>query len=405
MGIPKLKVVMHLRKESPHAPPSLYDHAHRCPLRRPQSSAPGLALARLRTAGYRGQTPRRPAAGRYLGFLLVRRGQTLWLRLLPRKRTPGLLAANLPDRQRLTDGLLDALYLFGGRLPRRRCWVLAIDEHRTPFYGDRSTPGVAGGQKKHGSTYAYSYATAVLVHHRRRFTVGLAALTGGQRPHEIVATLLDQVRRRGLKVRGVAPDSGFDSGETLLLLQARQRPYTAPLRRKGRSNNRRNALWLLDVGAATTTAWKTDKTNQPVRTAAVVRRPREKDKKVYAFGGWGNRQAQSALRRAGQAKRWYRKRFGIESSYRQLNECKTRTTKKDVSYRLLLLGVALLLRQVWVWRTRQIACAQQLRPTQWVAGLPLAQLRDWLADLLKGKYKEEKEIHFGFPLLPKELEL
>lgn len=172
----------------------------------------------------------------------------------------------------------------------------------------------------------------MLVHHRRRFTVGLAALTGGQRPPEIVATLRDQVQRRGLKVRGVVLDSGFDSGETLLLLQAGQLSYTVPLRRKGRSDNRRNALGLLDVGTVTTTAWKTDKTNQPVSTAAVVvRRAGEKDKKVYAFGGWRNRQAQSALQRARQAKQGYRKRFGIASRYRQLNECKTRTTKKDVS--------------------------------------------------------------------------
>jgi Transposase DDE domain len=316
------------------------------------------------------------------------------------------LAANLPDRQRLTDGLLDALYLFGGRRLRRRFWVVAIDEHRTPFYGDRSTPGVTGGQKKHGSKYAYSYATAALVHHRHRFTVGLAALTGGQRPHEIVATLLAQMQRRGLNVRGVVLDSGFDSGETLLLLQAGRLSYTVPLRRKGRSNNRRNALWLLDVGTVTRTTWKTDKTNESVSTAVVVmRRAGEKDKKVYAFGGWGDAQARSALRRSRQAKRWYRKRFGIESSYRQLNECKTRTTKKDVSYRLLLFGVALLLRQVWVWLTRQLAFSQQLRPTQWVAEFPLAQLREWLADLLKSKYKEEKEIHLGpFPL-PDNLEL
>src|SRR5262249_26782562 len=46
--------------------------------------------------------------------------------------------ANLPDRDRLTGGLLDALYRFGTRRRRRRSWVVALDEHRTPFYGDRS---------------------------------------------------------------------------------------------------------------------------------------------------------------------------------------------------------------------------------------------------------------------------
>src|SRR5271168_5330856 len=46
------------------------------------------------------------------------------------------VAANLPDQNKLTEGLLDALYRFGSRALRRRCWVVAIDEHRDPFYGD-----------------------------------------------------------------------------------------------------------------------------------------------------------------------------------------------------------------------------------------------------------------------------
>jgi hypothetical protein len=311
------------------------------------------------------------------------------------------LHANLPSLEQLTTGLLDALYFFGARALRRRRWVLACDEHRTPFYGDRTTPGVTGGQKKHGTKYAYGYATAVLVHHRHRFTVALLALTGGEKPHAIVAALLDQVAARGLKLRGVVLDSAFDSGATLLLLQQRKVSYTVPLRKKGKSSNRRNALWDLEVGTVTTVAWHTEKSNQAVSTqAVVVRRPRDKDKKVYAFGGWGVEQARTARRRAGLAKRWYRKRFGIETSYRQMNEVKVTTTKKDVRYRLLLIGLALLLRQVWVWLTAQVARAWGLRPTQDVPALRLARLGEWLADLLKHKYKEEKVIHLGTPLLP-----
>ncbi len=310
------------------------------------------------------------------------------------------VAANLPDIDSLTGGLVDALYLFSSRALRRRKWVVAIDEHRTPFYGDRSTFGVTGGQKKHGTKYAYGYATAVLVHHRHRFTVGLIALTGGEKPHEVVAALLEQMETRGLKIRGVVLDSGFDSGETLLLLQERKFSYTVPLRRKGNRANRRNAIWELEVGTVTTVEWKTDKTNRPVSTQAVVmRRPKEKEKKVYCFGGWDAGQARSEARRASLAKRWYRKRFGIETSYRQMNEAKAKTTKKDVAYRLLLIGLALLLRQVWVWLTRQVARDRGLDPTQKVHELPLAVMLEWLADLLEGKYKEEKEIRLRTPLL------
>lgn len=148
--------------------------------------------------------------------------------------------ANLPDLNTLTHHLLDGLYLLFSRSLRRRAWVIAIDEHRTPFYGDRSTFGVTGGQKKHGTKYAFGYATAVVVHAGRRYTVGILALTGGEKPHQIVAALIKQVQQRGVKLRGVVLDSGFDSGDTLLLLQEHKVSYSVPLRRKGNSMNQRN---------------------------------------------------------------------------------------------------------------------------------------------------------------------
>jgi hypothetical protein len=307
--------------------------------------------------------------------------------------------ANLPGLDGLTRGLLDALYLFGSRALRRRRWVVAIDEHRCPFYGDRSTFAVTGGQKKHGTKYAFGYATCVLVHLRHRFTVGLIALTGGERPHEIVEALLAQMERRGLKLRGVVLDSGFDSGDVFLLLQGRKLSYTVPLRKKGNSKNKRNAVWELEVGTVARVSWKTDKGNRPVSTLAVVmRRPKEKQKKVYAFGGWGEAQARKQERRAALARRWYRKRFGIETSYRQMRQAKVKTTKKDVRYRLLLIGLALLLRQAWVWLTKHLARGLKLRPSQWVAVLPLERMGQWLADLLKALYKEEKVIPLASPL-------
>ncbi len=301
------------------------------------------------------------------------------------------VAANLPDQQRLQQGLLDALYAFGGRTLRRRRWDIAIDLHYCPFYGDRGTPGILGGQKKHGSKHHYAYATAVVIHRRHRYTVGLLALEEKAKPHEVVAALLDQVQQRGIRLRGVALDSGFDSGESVLLLQGRGLSYVVPLRRKGRGANRRNACWDLPVGTVTTLEWVTEKSRQQVRTeVVVVRRPDGKEgKKVYAFGGWGTA---AAVGRARQAKRAYRRRFGIETSYRQMNECKGRTTKKDVVYRLLLVGLALLLRQVWVWLTGQVARAWRYRPKQWLDVLPLARLLDWLREAVRRRYKEERSI-------------
>jgi hypothetical protein len=311
------------------------------------------------------------------------------------------LAANLPGQDELTHGLVDALYFFGGSRWRKRRWDVAIDLHYCPFYGDRRTPGIVGGQKKQGSKYHYAYATAVLIHRRHRYTVGLLALERKYKPHEVVAALLAQMDRHGLRLRGVVLDSGFDSGETLLLLQGRGLSYTVPLRKKGKGSNRRNACFALPLGTITAVDWVTEEARKPVQTQAVVlRRPGEEGVKVYAFGGWGAQEEARVRQRAQLAKRAYRRRFGIETSYRQQNQGKARTTKKDVAYRLLLIGLALLMRQVWVYLSGQLARTLGLRPTAWVRDLPLQRVLEWLADILKARYQETKSINLGQPLLP-----
>jgi hypothetical protein len=353
---------------------------------------------------------RRVSVARLLGLLLLVAALRSSLSAVARRFRFGFshetarqaVAANLPGLDALTTALVGALHRLGGRLRRRR-WVVAIDLHYQPFYGDHATPGVVGGQKKQGTNYFYGYATAELVHRRHRYTVGLLPLQGKFKPHEVVAALLAQLDAWGVRLRGVVLDSGFDGGDTLLLLQGRGLAYTVPLRRKGRGDNRRNACFALPVGTVTTVDWVTEDGRRPVRTRAVVlRRPGEKRVHVYAFGGWSQGRAVAAARSAvaaRQARQWYRRRFGIETSYRQLHECQGRTTKKDGAYRLLLVGLALLLRQVWVWLTWQLARGRGARPTEWLGELPLRRLLDWLAEALQHKFPEAKSIDLGQPLL------
>jgi hypothetical protein len=46
--------------------------------------------------------------------------------------------------------------------------------------------------------------------------------------------------------------------------------------------------------------------------------------------------------------RRYRRRFGIESSYRQLDRLRARTTSRNPALRFLLLGLGFLLLNIWV---------------------------------------------------------
>lgn len=305
------------------------------------------------------------------------------------------LRHNLCSLAELTDRLADALHAVAAftRRDRRRAWTCAIDLHYVPFYGSRATPGIVGGPKKGGTSFFHCYATCVLIHRRRRYTVGLLAVPKGLKPHEQVKALLDQVAARGLLIGGVVLDAGFDSGETILRLQEAKLSYAVPLRKKGNGTNRRNACYSQPSGTIATMEWTTEKSRRSVATRVRVwQRPNESRARVYAFGGWGNARAVGETRRAWLGRRRYRERFGIETSYRQKNQARGWTTSTSAEYRLLLEGLARVLRQVWVLLTQQIARARGRVPSAWVSELPLVEMLDWLAQHVRSRYTHTRRI-------------
>jgi hypothetical protein len=70
------------------------------------------------------------------------------------------------------------------------------------------------------------------------------------------------VAARGLAIGGVVLDAGFDSGETILLLQQRGLSYAVPLRKKGNGTNRRNECYAQPSGTIGTMEWTTEKSRR-----------------------------------------------------------------------------------------------------------------------------------------------
>jgi hypothetical protein len=101
--------------------------------------------------------------------------------------------------------------------------------------------------------------------------------------------------------------------------------------------------------------------------------------------GWHQREARLYATWGGTHRplRWiratYRSRFGIESSYRPSHPARIRTSSRNPVLRLLCMGVALVLRNVWVWLHAEVMAqpqrgARQLRPQS----LRFARLLRWL---------------------------
>ncbi len=299
--------------------------------------------------------------------------------------------ANLPDRERLARGLLGALYEVAefSRRDRRRPWLLAIDTHLVAYYG-RRTPDVLGGPKKQGTQWFFGYATAVLLHTGRRLTIALCPLAPRFKPHAVVRTLVRQVGEKGLRIRGVVLDSGFDSGETFLLLQEQRLSYTVPLRRKGSATNARNRLFEGRHRQVRWAEWYVKDTPRRVRTRTVLWKGRPRPM-VLAFQGWNAAGARTVYQEAARPRRLYRRRFGIETSYRQKNQARGLTTSRDPVYRLLLEGLGYVLRQLWVVLTAAVNRARAT-PGAWVPLLPLRRLTDWLVHQLTRRHPEKLSI-------------
>jgi hypothetical protein len=250
------------------------------------------------------------------------------------------LAASLPDDPRQLEGRLAAgLRHALPRSFRTTAVPIAIDLHRRPYYGDRRrTPGVTGGKAEAGTAWFWSYATAVALVPGRRHTLAVTAVAPADRLPAVVERLLAQVGWSGVRVRYVLLDRAFYAVGVVQALARRDLRFILPMVRRGKEGTkffRRGCRGWFDhtFGSRNHTAVAT------VRVA-VVPGPDGNRPLVFACSAGFHRLPAVALT--------YGRRFGIESSYRQLGECLAQTTSREVMYRLLVVGVSLLIRAGWV---------------------------------------------------------
>lgn len=121
--------------------------------------------------------------------------------------------ASLPQdtrtlEHRLAAGLRHAL----PRRLRKKSVPIAIDIHRRPYYGDRRTPGVTGvtgGKAEAGTSWFWSYATAVCLLPGHRHTLAITVVDPSDNLTDVVERLLAMVGWAGVAVRYVLLDRAF----------------------------------------------------------------------------------------------------------------------------------------------------------------------------------------------------
>jgi hypothetical protein len=227
---------------------------------------------------------------------------------------------------------------------------LAIDLNLLPFYGIPNAveaPYIYRSQAKAGTTCFFAYATIYVICRNKRVTLGIHAVP---RQETLVATityLLAMLSPRRIRVKRLFLDRGFYSVPVIRWLKALNFPFLMPAIIRGKTGGTRQLL-IGRTSYATNYTLNSPQYGSVTCQMAVVCN--------YYKGFKGKHGIQYSLYvvyrikvALDQLHHHYKKRFGIETSYRIKNPCRIRTTTKNPVVRLLFVALAFILVNLWVY--------------------------------------------------------
>jgi IS4 transposase len=246
----------------------------------------------------------------------------------------------------------------------RRLWKprleIAIDLHDEPFYGHDPDLSVwaCRGEAKQGTTRFFRVATAYVIFKDMRLTLALLFVRPEDQLPEVVAALIRRLRILGFKVRRLYLDKGFCSIPVLRYVA--QSGWAAilacPIRGK------KGGTRVLCQGRGSYLTAHTFKSQEngsytaPVavtRTYTTHRRSKRKQRRLQ----WLVFVTLNCKLQPHTVRKLYRRRFGIETSYRCMRQVRAWTTSRNPALRFFLISLGFILVNVWVelrWRFCQV---------------------------------------------------
>ena len=271
-----------------------------------------------------------------------------------------VLVAALPDRIEM-QRMLNRMFrqqLHPSIWKCKRDFNVAIDLTLIPYHGQpyEDKKEIVRGMPKSGTTHFHGYATVSIVRDNRRYVVALRFIEYGEQMADIVRWLIKRLKSLHFHLRRVFLDKGFCSKPVFKVLHQHRLSYVVPIPVRGKSGGVRTLFQ--GKSRKTTYTFHSPKQGQYTVQAVVVKR--------YSKGRYGRHQSQwFAYAVAGlpagilpaQVFQLYRQRFGIESSYRQMNQVRARTSTRNPVIRLLLVGLAFVLFNLYIALRQNLASA------------------------------------------------
>jgi putative transposase len=222
---------------------------------------------------------------------------------------------------------------------------VAIDFHDEPFYGKQESirKVTCTGQAKKGSTHFVRIATAYIIWRQVRLTLAVRYVLPEDNTLEILKFLLQRLKKLGFTAKVLYMDKGFASTSIIRYLTAQKQPAIIACPIRGKQGGTRALCRGRSSYSTIYTFTDGTRTNIAMKASLVPNVSGKLRRKWLAFIlimlDW----------KPDKVYEEYRRRFGIECSYRMLRRVRASTTSRNPSLRFFLLGIGLILENVWVF--------------------------------------------------------
>ncbi len=199
-----------------------------------------------------------------------------------------------------------------------------------------------------------------------RLTLAVVFVKPGDDKVALLARLLRRVRDIGVRLRCLFADKGFCTIPVVRWLQTQPLPAIIACPIRGKQGGTR-ALCQGRASYRTTHTFHSAEHGDVTVPVAVVRtahRHRAEQRTV----AWLLYVCLGVVAAPPRIRKCYRRRFGIESSYRLMEQVRARTTSPNAALRFVLMGLAMLLLNMWIhlhWQFLRVPGRGPRRVARW----------------------------------------
>ena len=222
---------------------------------------------------------------------------------------------------------------------------LAIDFHDEPFYGkqDATRAVTCNGRAKQGTTHFVRIATAYVIWRQVRLSLAVHYVLPDETALEVLTSLLKRLKALGVVAQVLYLDKGFASTALVTYLTEAQQPALIATPIRGKTGGTRALCQGRKSYLTSYTFSDSTPATLAMKASLVPDKTGQRRRKWLAFIvillDWTVEKVHQQ----------YRRRFGVECSYRLLRRVRATTTSRNPAMRFFLLRIGLILTNAWVF--------------------------------------------------------